>query len=160
VTSRTRAGYVNYITTTLIPIGYRIYSVWKSQLQQVTIAKTTIALAASRIPLTELHWSDVFPERTHFSVALYNTRLTQWKHWSSYCWLPGNAIIPGRRAYPWKCPTCGCLATTRAFKLRSYSNDSIPTNMSQYFFYWNRWRPRTLLQLKLVRILMINLFLT
>jgi hypothetical protein len=26
VTSRTRAGYVNYITTTWIRIGYRIYS--------------------------------------------------------------------------------------------------------------------------------------
>jgi hypothetical protein len=33
--------------TTRVRIGYRIYSLWRSQLQMVTITETTIALAAS-----------------------------------------------------------------------------------------------------------------
>jgi hypothetical protein len=36
----------------------------------ITITKTTIALVASRIPLTELHYSDVFPELTHSEDSL------------------------------------------------------------------------------------------
>jgi hypothetical protein len=49
--------------STRVRIGYRIYSLWRLQLQaaatQVTITMITIALVASRIPLTELHLADV-----------------------------------------------------------------------------------------------------
>jgi hypothetical protein len=43
-------GDVNYLTT-CIRIGYRVYSLWRLQLRQVTITKKTIAIVASRIPL-------------------------------------------------------------------------------------------------------------
>jgi hypothetical protein len=55
VTSLTRVCYVNYIMTTCIRIGYWIYSLSSLQLKQVAITKNTLALVASRIPLTELH---------------------------------------------------------------------------------------------------------
>jgi hypothetical protein len=42
--------------STWIRIGYRFYSLWRLQLQQVTITKTAITLVASRILLTELHY--------------------------------------------------------------------------------------------------------
>jgi hypothetical protein len=43
--------------TTRFRIGYRIYSLWRLQLQQITITENilTLALVASQIPLTELH---------------------------------------------------------------------------------------------------------
>jgi hypothetical protein len=44
---------------TWVRIGYGIYSLWRLQLQQVTITKTTRALVASRIPLTKLHCTDL-----------------------------------------------------------------------------------------------------
>jgi hypothetical protein len=45
--------------TTKVRIGYRIYWLWRLQLQMVTITETTIALAASWIEVTELHCADV-----------------------------------------------------------------------------------------------------
>jgi hypothetical protein len=45
--------------STRVRIGYRIYSLWRLQLLQVTITETAIALVASQIPLTELHCADV-----------------------------------------------------------------------------------------------------
>jgi hypothetical protein len=51
--------------TTKVRIGYRMYSLWRLQLQMVTITETAIALAASRISLMELHCTDV-SMRTHW----------------------------------------------------------------------------------------------
>jgi hypothetical protein len=45
--------------TTRFRIGYRIYSLWRLKLQQVTIIVNTRALVASQIPLAELHCADV-----------------------------------------------------------------------------------------------------
>jgi hypothetical protein len=56
VMSHTRAGYVNYIMTTWIRIGYRIYSLWRLQLRQVTITKNTLALVQAS---SRLHWSSI-----------------------------------------------------------------------------------------------------
>jgi hypothetical protein len=45
--------------TTRIRIEYGFIRYDDLQLLQVTITETAIALAASQIPLTELHWADV-----------------------------------------------------------------------------------------------------
>jgi hypothetical protein len=45
--------------STWIRIGYRIYSLWRFTAAHITIIMTTIALIASRVPLTELHCADV-----------------------------------------------------------------------------------------------------
>jgi hypothetical protein len=46
--------------STWVRIGYRIYSLWRFITStQVTITVSTIALATSQIPLTELHCTDV-----------------------------------------------------------------------------------------------------
>jgi hypothetical protein len=45
--------------TMKVRIGYRIHSLWRLQLQMVTITMSTRALVASRISLTELHCADV-----------------------------------------------------------------------------------------------------
>jgi hypothetical protein len=62
ILSRTRVGSVTN-NTTRVRIGYRIYSLWRLQLQtaatQVTITVYTKALLASQIPLTELYCADV-----------------------------------------------------------------------------------------------------
>jgi hypothetical protein len=57
---------------TWVRIGYRIYSLWKFQLQQITIimnTMNTIALIASRVPLTELYCADVSLEGLISSAA-------------------------------------------------------------------------------------------
>jgi hypothetical protein len=58
IVTYTRCGVTN--NTTRVRIGYRIYSLWRfTAATQVTITMNTIALSASQIPLTELHWTDV-----------------------------------------------------------------------------------------------------
>jgi hypothetical protein len=44
---------------TWVRIGYRIYSLWRSTTAHITIIMNTIALIASRVPLTELYCADV-----------------------------------------------------------------------------------------------------
>jgi hypothetical protein len=42
-----------------IQIGYRIYSLWRFTDAHITIIMNTIALIASRVPLTEMYCADV-----------------------------------------------------------------------------------------------------
>jgi hypothetical protein len=57
----TYTGYVCGSVTsnnTWVRIGYRIYSLWRFTAAHITITMNTIALIASRVPLTELHCAD------------------------------------------------------------------------------------------------------
>jgi hypothetical protein len=45
--------------STRVRTGYRIYSLWRFTAAHIKITVSTIALVASRIPLTELHCTGV-----------------------------------------------------------------------------------------------------
>jgi hypothetical protein len=118
------------INNTWVRIGYRIYSLWRFTAAADYNYNKHLALVA---PWDPTDGTALRRRLTNFFRCrrVTNCRLlpSQWKHSTMVAIQPCNATI---RAYPCKCLTFGCIATTGVSNFRLHSNGGIRPNTSHY----------------------------
>jgi hypothetical protein len=141
-----------------------------------------ISVQSTRDSPLEREYMDTAPGSHYSPTAWYVSREIFHKYWTKgfdrvtdiiqkertigKCYKVSGFALAFQGLFPllWSSGQCFSLQTPRSRvrfpALLDFLNSSGPGTGSIRFFYWNPGQPRTLLQLKLVGILTINLFLT